>query len=189
MFDLDGTLVEFNIPLEKIKRELGIEDGYILEHILSSPEHEREKKLEILKKYELASAFESVLMPGAKEFVSHLEENNLKKGVITRNCLDSVNIITRKHLLNFDYIITREVAPPKPNAEPIKLAMKIAKAKREESVMVGDHLVDMLAGRNAGVATVLVINRKNSSRIDEFSKYADYVIRNLTELSDFVKFI
>jgi HAD superfamily hydrolase (TIGR01509 family) len=189
MFDLDGTLVEFNIPLDRIKRELGMEDGYILEHILSCPEPERERKFAILKRYEVASASESTLMPGAKEFMTYLDKNGVKKGVVTRNCMKSVNIITRKHLLNFDYIITREIAPPKPSAEPLKLAMKLVRAERGESVMVGDHLVDMLAGKNAGVTTVLVINRKNLSRIDEFSKYADYIIENLTELSDFVKFI
>ncbi len=188
MFDLDGTLVEFNIPLEKIKTELGIRGGYILEHILSCPEPERGRKFAILKKYEIASASESVLMPGAKDFMTYLENNGAKKGVITRNCMESAGIITRKHSLSLDYIITRELAPPKPSAEPLKLAMKLVGAGRDESVMVGDHLVDMLAGRNAGVATVLVINRKNASRIDEFSRYADYTIRNLMELSDFVRF-
>ena len=189
MFDLDGTLVEFNIPLDRIRRELGIGDGYILEHILSCPEPERERKFAILKRYEVASASESRLMPGARDFIELLERSGVRKGVVTRNCAESVNIITRKHLLNFDYIITREAAPPKPSAEPLRLAMKLAGAERDESVMVGDHLVDMLAGRNAGVTTVLVINRKNESRIDEFSRYADHVIGNLMELSDFVKLI
>lgn len=188
MFDLDGTLVEFNIPLERLRRELGIGDGYILEYILSRPEPERGRKFAILKKYEIISASKSTLMPGAKEFLGYLDENDARKGVITRNCKESVEIITGRHLLNFDYIITRELAPPKPSPEPLRMAMKLARAEREESVMVGDHLVDMLAGRNAGVSTVLVVNRKNASRIDEFSKYADYVIENLMELSDFVKF-
>jgi len=189
MFDLDGTLVEFNIPLDRIKKELGIGDGYILEHILSCPEPERERKFGILKRYEVLSAQKSTLMPGARDFMDLLEKNGAKKGVVTRNCADSVDIIVRKHLLSFDYIITREVAPPKPSAEPLDLAMKLAGAARNESVMVGDHLVDMLAGRNAGVATVLVVNSKNASRVDEFSKHADYVIENLMELSDFVKLI
>jgi len=188
IFDLDGTLVEFNIPLDRIRTELGIGDGYILEHILSCPESDRKRKLGILKKYEVVSASESTLMPGVKDFIEFLEKNGVKKGVVTRNCVDSVNIITKKHLLNFDYVITRETAPPKPSAEPLKLAMKLVGVGKDESVMVGDHLVDMLAGRNAGVTTILVVNRKNASRIDEFSKYADYVIENLMELSDFVRF-
>ena len=188
MFDLDGTLVEFNIPLDRVKRELGIKNGYILEHILSCPAPERERKFAILKKYEIFSASESALMPGAKDLLGLLEKNGVNRGVVTRNCVDSVNIITKKHLLNFDYVITRETAPPKPSAEPLNLAMKLVGAGRDESVMVGDHLVDMLAGRNAGVTTILVVNRKNASRIDEFSRHADYVIENLMELSDFVKF-
>ena len=63
-----------------------------------------------------------------------------------------------KSLLNlFDFVITSsDVRKKKPSPEMLLKAMKLAKSRPEESVFVGDTLVDMLAARNAGMHFLLV---------------------------------
>ncbi len=182
IFDLDGTLIELNLDFEEIRRALGIKNKYILESILKFKDEERRRKLEVLKEFEIRAALNAKLTPHAKEVLDMLEELGLKKGVVTRNCRESVEIVMERFGLNFDFVITREDAKPKPSPEPILLALKMAKSKPERAVVVGDYVFDLIAGRKAGTKTALLLNGRNR----EFAKMADFVLRSLKEIENLI---
>ncbi len=182
IFDLDGTLIELNLDFEEIRRTLGIKDRYILESILRFKDEERRRKLEVLKEFEIRAASNAKLTPHAKEVLDMLEELGLKKGVVTRNCRESVEIVVERFGLNFDFVITREDAKPKPSPEPILLALKMVKSKPERAVVIGDYVFDLIAGRKAGTKTALLLNGRNR----EFAKMADFVLRSLKEIENLI---
>ncbi len=182
IFDLDGTLIELNLDFEEIRRALGIKERYILESILKLEGEERRRKLEILKEFEIRAASNAKLTPHAKEVLDKLEELGLKKGVVTRNCRESVEIVVERFGLKFDFVITREDAKPKPSPEPILLALKLAKSEPERAVVIGDYVFDIMAGKRAGTKTALLLNGRNR----EFARMADFVFRSLKDVEDLI---
>ncbi len=182
IFDLDGTLIELNLDFEEIRRALGIKDKYILESILKLEGEERSRKLEILKEFEIRAASNAKLTPHAKEVLEKLEELGLKKGIVTRNCRESVEIVVERFGLNFDFVITREDAKPKPSPEPILLALKLAKSEPERGIVIGDYVFDIIAGKRAGTKTALLLNGRNR----EFAKMADFVLRSLKDVENLI---
>ena len=57
------------------------------------------------------------------------------------------------------------------------------------SVMIGDGLYDVMAGRRAGCKTILVanLNATLSRKMDELDAHPDFVARNVAEAADIVK--
>ncbi|MEI4770440.1 pyrophosphatase PpaX [Psychrobacillus sp. FJAT-51614] len=57
----------------------------------------------------------------------------------------------------FDTIVgIDDVKQPKPDPEPIELALKRLNVKKEDSLMIGDNLHDIVGGQRAGVDTAAV---------------------------------
>jgi phosphoglycolate phosphatase-like HAD superfamily hydrolase len=79
--------------------------------------------------------------------------------------------------LRFDAVVTREDAPPKPAPQPVWLACRRMGVPPSAVLFVGDFEFDMVAGRRAGVRTVLLRNPQQSS-----SAHADYTVDSLAEL-------
>ncbi len=183
IFDLDGTLIELNLDFDAIRRALGIRDRYILEAILRLDGNLRRQKLEILKEFEIRSALTANLMPHAKDVLRLLEDLGLKKGIVTRNCRESVEIVIDRFGLEFDFVITREDAKPKPSPEPIILALKLAGSKPESSIVIGDYKFDLIAGKRAGTKTALILNERNR----EFVHLADYVLHSLKDIEKLLR--
>lgn len=183
IFDLDGTLIELNLDFDNIRRALGIGDRYILEAILKLDKDTRRQKLEILKEFEIRAALTAKLMPYAREALRLLDDLGLKKGIVTRNCRESVEIVIDRFGLELDFVITREDAKPKPSPEPVLLALKLAKSKPERSIVIGDYKFDLIAGRRAGTKTALVLNERNKG----FSYLADYVLYSLKDIEKLLR--
>jgi len=183
IFDLDGTLIELNLDFDNIRRALGIGDRYILEAILKLDKDTRRQKLEILKEFEIRAALTAKLMPYAREALRLLDDLGLKKGIVTRNCRESVEIVIDRFGLELDFVITREDAKPKPSPEPVLLALKLAGSKPERSIVIGDYKFDLIAGRRAGTKTALVLNERNKG----FSYLADYVLYSLKDIEKLLR--
>lgn len=79
--------------------------------------------------------------------------------------------------LRFDAVVTREDAPPKPAPDPVWLACRRMGLPPSATLFVGDFEFDMLAGRRAGVCTVLLRNHEQRS-----SEHADYTVDSLAEV-------
>ncbi|MEG9194450.1 MAG: HAD family hydrolase [Candidatus Methanoglobus sp.] len=186
-FDLDGTLVEFNIPFEEIRAFLGIKDRFVLETILSEKdEFRRMEMLKVLERYELKSAENARLAFYAKEILQFLRDRKVIHGVVTRNSRRSVDIISRKFGLEFDFVVSREDANPKPSPEPVKMILERFEVEPKHALVVGDHLFDLLSGKGAGVKTALILHEKNRDMIETFKIHADYVFNSLKELKEFL---
>ncbi len=183
IFDLDGTLIELNLDFDAIRRAVGVRDIYILESILRLDEKEMQEKLEILKDFEIRSALTAKLMPYAKEALRLLEDLGLKKGIVTRNCRESVEVVIERFGLDFDFIITRDDAEPKPSPEPILLALKLTKSEPRRAIVIGDYKFDLMAGRKAGTKTALLLNDRNR----DFAHMADYILKSLKEIEKLLR--
>jgi HAD superfamily hydrolase (TIGR01549 family) len=181
LFDLDGVLVNSPLDLRAIKRELfGDEKVFIIEGIDALAGEEREGKVALLRKRELEAAGMATLAPGVTELFDWLESRNVKRGVITRNSREVVELIARKQSVDFGVVVGREDAPPKPDPECILLACRTLEVDPDRSVMVGDFTFDIEAGRGAGCRTVFV-------ETDDFRHLdpgADARVRSLSELRD-----
>jgi|Deesub1362A_J573_1020465.scaffolds.fasta_scaffold00360_19 HAD superfamily hydrolase (TIGR01509 family) len=187
IFDMDGTLTELNLPFDEIRMALGIKEGFILENLMRLDPEEREEKMNILKVFEIDAAKKAKLAPNTKELFEHLSERSIKKGIVTRNCIESAQIFSKKFDLRFDYFVSRESVPPKPSPLPVLKAILLANSRPENSIMVGDFKFDLIAGKLAGVRTILVKTEKNSHLIEEMKKYADHIVDDLLQIDRLIQ--
>jgi len=188
-FDLDGTLIELNIPFDEIRRRLGIKQGFILESILAEKDEEKRRRMfRALEEYEIRCAMTAKPAFYAQELLSTLD-GRVIKGVITRNSRKSVELISKRLGFRFDFVIGREDCEPKPSPEPVKLALKIFDVEPSRALMVGDFLFDLVAGREAGVKTALIITERNREMAKSFIQYADYVFDSLKELAELLQVV
>ncbi len=189
IFDMDGTLTQLNLPFDRIREALGIKERFILEAILNSEREERREKLAILKKFEIEAARKSKLSDGVFELMEFLEDNGIKRGVVTRNCLESVLIFTERFGIEFDYIVSRETAPPKPSPLATIRAIVEAKSTPDSSISVGDFKFDLISGKLAGTKTVLLVTDRNKPMVSEFISLADHTITDLRDLINLLESI
>jgi len=178
LFDLDGTLIE-PMDFDVIKRVLNVQSP-VLENIAGDP-----VKMSILKDFEIRHATKAKLMPYAKEILNVLEKFEIKKGIITRNCSESVEIVCQRFGLEFDIILTRDNCEVKPSPKPVEVAVKKLNVEKNSCLIVGDYVFDLLAGKNAGIKTALILNGRNHHMLT-YSHLADYILYSLCDLEDLI---
>jgi phosphoglycolate phosphatase len=182
IFDLDGTIVDFNLDYKASRAEiiqLLIEEGFPksifstndnLFDILSKTEiflknHRKERKVEEIRKsifsiaerYEMEAARTTSLIPGILEALKALRKMKLKLALFTVNGKNSVNHILRTFNLKryLDAVITRDdVLMVKPNPVHLKTALNALKVKPKEAIVVGDSVWDMKSARALEVFAV-----------------------------------
>lgn len=183
LFDMDGVVVKQRLDFPAIKREIfGDTDGFILERMAQLDPAERARAEAILARHEAAAAEEADSMDGFLPFHAWLADRGLKSGLVTRNSRKSVEVILKRLGLRFDAVVSREDAPPKPAPDPVLLACRRMGVEPGEAVFVGDFEFDLVAGRRAGVMTVLL-----RSPAFRFSERADLMIDSLAELRAWVE--
>jgi HAD superfamily hydrolase (TIGR01549 family) len=179
LFDLDGVIINSPLDLGAIKRELfGDENVYIIEGLDSLPDNEKSEKEKILLERELQAASNSTVNPDAEKIFSWLEVNGLSRGIVTRNSRDVVNVICKLHGLEFDVVVAREDAPPKPAKESVLTACKELGVTPEETIMVGDYAFDIEAGHLAGCRTAFL----ETEDYAHLESGEDFWIKSLIEL-------
>lgn len=208
LFDLDGTLVETNIDFALMKREmvaLAVESGLtavdvqaldilgIVRRIhqfladigrLKDATRLRSRAMSILEEIELRHANETREIPFAKELICHLRERAIGVGIVTRNCRRASELSMGIIGIEADVLICREdSANHKPHAEPILLALARLHASPGNSIMVGDHIMDVQSGKAAGTKTIGFLREERGD--DFFDGVApDFVTRDLREVLD-----
>ena len=159
LFDLDGTLTVPVIDFDALRARLGTPPGMSLTHALNDlPEREREQGFEIVREAEIAAAQAARPNRGAIELVGWLHANYFATGIITRNFREAVDITLSTLGLEFDVILTRDCAPPKPAPDALLEALRRLQRNAATTIMVGDYEDDMQAGKAAGTLTCLVTN-------------------------------
>ncbi|WP_342543110.1 pyrophosphatase PpaX [Paenisporosarcina sp. FSL H8-0542] len=86
----------------------------------------------------------------------------------------------------FDVVIALDdVVTPKPDPEPILLALERLNATKEEAIMIGDNSHDIEGGQNAGVRTAGVAwTAKGEAYLATFNP--TYMLQHITDLLEIV---
>jgi hydrogenase expression/formation protein HypE len=202
LFDFDGTLTHPGaLDFAAIKRELGCPpDQFVLEWIQALPRgEERDAAALALERFELAAADASAPNEGAEELLRRLKEDGLAVGVLTRNGLPAVERALARFpslaAADLDVVVTRDDdVAPKPAPDGVLHAAALMGAAPEETLVVGDYLLDMQAGRAAGAVTAYLANGgeagDGAGAEDAGGPDAadcDFVVGHLAELADVVR--
>jgi len=178
LFDMDGVVVEQRLDFLAIKQEIfGTTHGFILERMAELGPPERARAEAILERHEATAAATAEPMDGVVPFLTWMEARGVRRGLVTRNSRMSADMVLTRLGLRFNAVVTREDAPPKPAPDPVWLACRRMGLPPSAVLFVGDFEFDMLAGRRAGVRTVLLRNHAQAS-----SDHADYTVDSLGEL-------
>ena len=206
VFDFDGTLAVLTIDFGLMRRrvldwmktygigEERIHEKYLLEIIEEirrvMVEENRAKEAEmffdgahqILKEVELEAAAGGKLIPGSKEVLYSLRERGVKVGIVTRNCEDAVRRVFPDIDAYSDVFVSRDgVKKVKPHPDHLTSVMRALRVTGSEAVMVGDHVLDILAGKKVGMKTVGVLT--GYIKREEFEKAgADYILKSVSEI-------
>jgi phosphoglycolate phosphatase len=210
VFDFDGTLAFLNIDFSLMRErvfdlmrgygigEETIQEKYLLEIIdetyeilyeknSSDAETFYQKSHHILHELEMRAAQEGKLIPGAKATLKSLREKGIKVGIITRNCEDAVRKIFPDIDIFCDVFVSRNsVKKVKPHPDHLTYVMKSLEISGEEAVMVGDHMIDVQAGKRVGMKTIGVLTGRTKK--EEFEKAgADYILREASEVCELLE--
>ncbi len=179
IFDLDGTLVDSRLDFEAIRRDMGLPAGVpILEAVAQTESAaERERLQAILHRHELVGAEQATLFEGVPEFLQWLAANGLRRAVLTRNSRASTGIVLARLGLQFELILTREDAPPKPDPAGLLHISQAWNIPPAELLFCGDYVFDLEAGSRAGMVTALFA----PVELPSFATQADYVLKHFRD--------
>jgi len=215
LFDFDGTLTRPGaLDFAALKREIGCPpDRFVLEWVEALTEGpQRRDALAALERFELAGALGSAPNAGAEELVARLHAAGLKIGVLTRNGRAAVDAalarFTHLDTADFDVLVTRDDEPaPKPAPDGVLHAAAAMQVSPQQLLVVGDYVLDVLAGRAAGAVTAYLTNGGGADAAGETAAAAlahaaasgtgepgeghddapDFVVHGLAELDDVVR--
>jgi HAD superfamily hydrolase (TIGR01509 family) len=159
LFDLDGTLTVATLDWPLIRREIGATDRSVLEHLATLGGEEARRAWEIVEAHERRAAEMATLAHGAAQLVALLRERGVRVGVVTNNARTTTLPLLARLGVETDVLVTRDDAAGKPSPEPVLSALRLLRVDTSEALFVGDGMLDVAAGRAAGVYTVHVSDR------------------------------
>jgi HAD superfamily hydrolase (TIGR01509 family) len=185
IFDLDGTITQPYFDFDAIREEIGLarDSGPLLESMEKMTPELRRKAEDILYNHEEKAVIESKLNSGAKHTLLRLRAEGIHIGVLTRNKRDNAYAIASRHNLQFDAVIGREDGPVKPDAFGVLELCRQFGVKPQETLLVGDYLLDLLCAKAAGACAVLLANHHQA---DDFAEHADFCIENIAGILEII---
>ena len=182
-FDMDGTLTKPKIDFARIRAELGLTDPSrpLFEQILELEEPRRAQALAVLERAELEAGREAEANPGLYPLIEYLEKNQIKKAIFTRSSSRALELTLSNLKLSgkFFPLVTRDLnLPLKPSPAPIQYILEQWQFSPEQILVVGDYVLDLQSGKNAGARTVYLQHQPSSPSPRE----ADFVITRLDQL-------
>jgi len=204
LFDLDGTLVCSPLDFAAMKRDVlqlaaerGLETAALEAldvlgivaagaRLPGGGEAFVRAAEERLARVEVAATDRATVMPGATALLEDLRRAGCPVAIVTRNCRPAAESVLLRFGLAHQALLTRaDVERVKPDPAHLRAAAEALERPPEACLMVGDHLMDVRAGRAAGMRTVGLLH---PSRPPEFFAAAppDLVIRSLPELRPWI---
>jgi phosphoglycolate phosphatase len=205
VFDFDGTLAVLNIDFSimkarvfKLINKFGvggelIKERYLLEIIdevcamlleRNSPDAEEfyQEARRVLHQVEMEAAEKGKLLPGVERTLRTVRTKGMKLGIVTRNCEEAVRRVFPGIDEFCDVFISRDsIGKVKPHPEHLAAVLKALEVPGEEAVMIGDHIIDVQAGKKVGMKTAGVLTGR--TRREEFEEAgADYILTEVTEV-------
>ena len=181
IFDFDGTLAKLNIDFFQMRetvwklissrgiRRNELNTDYVLEMIESAKDilmrHSSntaqifyDEAHAIIEKIEIEAAKNGKLFKGTKELLDSLKVRKISCGIITRNCSKAVKIVFPDILSYCPVVVCRDdVKKVKPHADHLNMALNRIGGSASNTLMIGDHPLDIKTGRNAGSFTCGVL--------------------------------
>ena len=177
-FDLDSTLTRPYLDFSKLRAQLGLAEGDILDWLNRLPPAEQRQARAVIEAFEQDGVEHVEWNDGAQHTLHAVQALALPVAIITRNSRTSLQAVCRRLGIRVDLLVAREDAPPKPDPAALRLVADRFGIGPDRLVMVGDFRHDTQAGRAAGAWTVLLTNGRTPS----WPVDADIVIERLPEL-------
>jgi phosphoglycolate phosphatase len=205
IFDFDGTLAVLNIDFSFMRdrifdlmRHYSIGEEMTREHYLLEiidevyqvlyeknsygAEAFYQESHQILHEVEMRAAEKGNLIPGTKATLENIREKEVKVGIITRNCEEAVRKVFPDINHFCDVFVPRNsVKKVKPHPDHLTHALDSLKISGEDAVMVGDHIIDIKAGKKVGMKTIGVLTGRTKREEFEMAG-ADYILREASEI-------
>ena len=183
IFDLDGTLTEPLLDFDAMRAEIGLPPGPILEQLAHADAATRARADEILRRHEREAIARATLADGCADRLNHLAARAIPAAILTRNVREVVDTFARTFGFRFAAVYTREDGPHKPAPDGVLALCAIMGVAPADTLVVGDYKFDILAGRDAGCATALVLgtHRPTPEELTDWGP-PDVVVASLREL-------
>ncbi|KAK2643792.1 hypothetical protein Ddye_018987 [Dipteronia dyeriana] len=197
VFDMDGTLTVPVIDFAAMYRAVLGEHEYkrikaespsgidILHHIERwSPDKQR-SAYQAIADYERQGLDRLQIMPGAAELYGFLDSKKIRRGLITRNVKEAVDLFHQRFGITFSPALSREFRPYKPDPAPLLHICSMWQVQPNEVMMVGDSLRDDVAcGKGAGAFTCLLdeTGRYSPADFEKLDLKPDFTVSSLTEV-------
>jgi phosphoglycolate phosphatase len=209
IFDFDGTLAKLNIDFKLMRDAVltlissyDIERNYlqtdfVLEMINASreiltksypqkAETFTNKAIKIIETMEIEAAVNGELFPRTKELFTRLNLLGVSTGVITRNCEKAIKTVFPDILSYCEVVVCRDlVKNVKPHPEHLNKALQMLNSLAENTLMIGDHPLDIETGRKAGTRTAGVLTGR-FQKSDFLSAGADLVLAQASDLLNLI---
>jgi len=207
LFDLDGTLIDsteailesFHYTFKKQDfnfmgddEEIKSHIGYPLDVMFSALGVEQNKVIDFVEsykeKYREISKEKTVLLEYAKQSVQEAAKFARLGVVTTKTTQYSIPLLKNLDLYEyFETIIGRqEVKNPKPDPEPIEVALKNMKVEASRDIfMIGDTKLDLIAANRANISSCGVLSGYGYKK--ELNSYTPYVTTNALEAVNLIK--
>ena len=210
VFDYDGTLCEFQIPFLKMRQELldflnptlnlpknylSLKDrmtviGRKARDFLKNKKREGEwesikQEIEkIIKKWEWDSAKKNEIYPFVKELLQYFKSLKIELGIFTLEPKEIIDFLLDKHEIKsfFKSIIARDdVINTKPHSEHLMKVLEELNSDPKNTLVVGDHPVDMECANNIGAIGAAVLNERHKK--EDFNDYkVDFFLKDVSEI-------
>ncbi|KAK9725580.1 hypothetical protein RND81_05G154600 [Saponaria officinalis] len=197
IFDMDGTLTVPVIDFPAMYKAVLGEDEYlsikaqnpsgidILHHIENWSSPLQQKAYQIIADFERQGIDRLQVMPGAAELCGFLDSKKIRRGLITRNIKDSVDVFHQRFGMTFSPALSREFRPCKPDPAPLLHICSSWEVQPDEVIMVGDSLKDDIpCGKRAGAYTCLLdeTGRYDSPEYASVEHKPDFTVSSLKEV-------
>jgi len=205
VMDMDGTITNFNLDfisfrrraLEELER-IGLRTPDMTEQLalfmilsklrdkvdINTFRRIRKKIYSMIEETELKAAVEVTLYPGAVNTLRKLRDQSVKIGLVTNNGRKGTDLTLTRHRLHnlFDAVVTRDDCEDmKPAAEPVLKALAKLKVTSDETVLIGDGVMDIMAAKAAGIPSVAVATGPFKSEL-LLKAEPDYLLGSINDL-------
>lgn len=184
---MDGTLTVPTHDFNQVRAEIDIPPGNpIIEYLEGLSEQDAKWRNDRLLEIEWEHARIATADSAAYDVLDKLTQRGARVGVVTRNALDiafeTLKVSGLGDFFDEQSVIARDCAPAKPEPDGIQLLFHRWDIDSAGSIMIGDYVHDLQAGRAAGTDTVHLDHTGERPFMD----HADYVIDKLADLHEII---
>jgi HAD superfamily hydrolase (TIGR01509 family) len=182
-FDLDSTLTRPYLDFTRLRKQLNLPEGDILQWLESLPLRQRDEAARTIAAFEQDGVEKVQWNEGAQETIAAVQALGLRTAIVTRNSRTSLLAVCARLAITVDHLVAREDALPKPHPACLHFTAENLVVPIAQLLMVGDYRHDTDAGQAAGAMTALLTNGKTPT----WTVTADLIIERLPELLNHIE--